>query len=537
MRASREHALVGNYDKALELSFKAIKTLKEFISSLSDASRRSKWSSILNEIQTEVTLVQKISSELVSIPKFPGLGAGSAKTVVKDPDVWDPPSPREAGNDLPSWARGFEAKQDRGDGFRDVGGGGFRPVGNKAPLRRNMPQRVNSGGGGGGNYPQSGGNQGMKKPGRRSNAQQQPVGGPGKKPVLSSRRNKEGDGKKGQKGKGQDGKQKYSELAKDQGWADQELIETIERDIVDHGVSITWETIAGLKEAKQLLQEAVVLPLWMPDYFKGIRRPWKGVLMFGPPGTGKTLLAKAVASECRTTFFNVSASTLSSKYRGDSEKMVRILFEMARYYSPSTIFFDEIDSLAGSRGSSTEHEASRRVKTELMVQMDGVEAVPDDDEEDEEQKKPKTVIVLAATNMPWDLDEALRRRLEKRIYIPLPAVEERKELFRINMQDCETAPDVDVDKIAEITEGYSGADVANVCRDAAMMGVRRVMQVAREKGLQGAAIQEELKNQKDMLQTAITMDDFVKAAGKVSKSVGEQDLKRYQDWMDEFGSA
>lgn len=259
--------------------------------------------------------------------------------------------------------------------------------------------------------------------------------------------------------------------------------------------------------------------------------------MFGPPGTGKTLLAKAVASECRTTFFNVSASTLSSKYRGDSEKMVRILFEMARYYSPSTIFFDEIDSLAGSRGSSTEHEASRRVKTELMVQMDGVEAVPDDDEEDEEQKKPKTVIVLAATNMPWDLDEALRRRLEKRIYIPLPAVEERKELFRINMQDCETAPDVDVDKIAEITEGYSGADVANVCRDAAMMGVRRVMQVAREKGLQGAAIQEELKNQKDMLQTAITMDDFVKAAGKVSKSVGEQDLKRYQDWMDEFGSA
>eukprot|EP01038_Epipyxis_sp_PR26KG_P005563 gene5563-7685_t len=360
-------------------------------------------------------------------------------------------------------------------------------------------------------------------------------------------------GKNGSNKKNSTEKQKFSELAKEEGWVDLELIEGIERDIVEGKQSVTWDSIAGLSEAKHLLQEAVVLPLWMPEYFKGIRRPWKGVLMFGPPG--KTMLAKAVAAECNTTFFNVSASTLSSKYRGDSEKMVRILFEMARYYAPSTIFFDEIDSLAGSRGGANEHEASRRVKTELMVQMDGVGA----DEEETDSKvdnnnehentnnedndnnnivnNRKTVIVLAATNTPWDLDEALRRRLEKRVYIPLPDTIGRRELFRINMKSVQIDDDVNLDELAEKSAGYSGADVANVCRDASMMSVRRIMEMARKQGLGREQMQAMLKEQKEALQTAVSRDDFLLALSKVNRSVSDHDLSRFTEWMQEFGSA
>lgn len=300
---------------------------------------------------------------------------------------------------------------------------------------------------------------------------------------------------------------------------DADLVDMLERDILQKNPDTHWDDIADLKEAKQLLEEAVVLPMWMPNFFRGIRRPWKGVLMVGPPGTGKTMLAKAVATECKTTFFNVSSTTLTSKYRGESEKLVRILFEMARFYAPSTIFIDEIDSLCSRRGSDNEHEASRRVKSELLIQMDGI---TNNDE------PTKVVMVLAATNFPWDIDEALRRRLEKRIYIPLPSPEGREALLRINLREVKVADDLDIPLIAQRLEGYSGADITNVCRDACMMVMRRRIQ-----GLTHEQIRMLTGEELDL---PVTFDDFEEAIRKVNKSVSAEDLKKYEKWMTEFGS-
>lgn len=303
---------------------------------------------------------------------------------------------------------------------------------------------------------------------------------------------------------------------------DRDLVEALERDIISQTPNVKWDNIADLEEAKKLLKEAVVLPMWMPAFFKGIRRPWKGVLMVGPPGTGKTLLAKAVATECRTTFFNVSSSTLTSKYRGESEKLVRLLFEMARFYAPTTIFIDEIDSMCSRRGTSEEHEASRRVKAELLMQMDGVDGAP------ESSDPSKMVMVLAATNFPWDIDEAMRRRLEKRIYIPLPSAKGRVELLKISLKELELANDVDLDKIAAQMEGYSGADITNVCRDASLMAMRR-----RIEGL----TPEEIRNiSRDEMHMPTTMEDFETSLKKVSKSVSAADLEKYEKWIKEFGS-
>ena len=305
--------------------------------------------------------------------------------------------------------------------------------------------------------------------------------------------------------------------------ADRELAQMLERDLVDRSPGVRWDDIAGLADAKRLLEEAVVLPLLMPDFFQGIRRPWKGVLVFGPPGTGKTLLAKAVATECGTTFFNVSSSTLASKFRGESERMVRVLFEMARLASPSTIFIDEIDALCTKRGGEGEHEASRRVKSELLTQIDGLSGVGDDG-----NKKPM-VMVLAATNFPWDLDEALRRRLEKRIYIPLPDAESCVELLKLNLKGVDVDQDVDWAALAKRMSGYSGDDITNVCRDAAMNGMRRAVAGKKPDEIRRLSAKD--------VATPVTMRDFEEALCRVSTSVAREDVEKHEEFMRDFGSS
>lgn len=244
------------------------------------------------------------------------------------------------------------------------------------------------------------------------------------------------------------------------------LGDTITREIFQKNPNVRWDDVIGLNETKRLLKEAVVMPLKYPQLFQGLLSPWCGILLFGPPGNGKTMLAKAVATECKTTFFNISASSIVSKYRGDSEKLIRILFELARHHAPSTIFLDEIDSIMGQRDSSgsggQEHEASRRMKTELLIQMDGLSKTND------------VVFVLAASNLPWELDAAMLRRLEKRVLVDLPSPEARQSLFSSLLKPY-ISSDFSFQEAVEKTEGYSGADIKLVAKETCMAPVRRLM--------------------------------------------------------------
>jgi len=194
-------------------------------------------------------------------------------------------------------------------------------------------------------------------------------------------------------------------------------------DTVLKSSNVTFDDIAGLEEAKNLLKEAIVLPLQFPHLFVGNRKPWKSILLYGPPGTGKSRMAQAVSSEISSTFYSVSSSDLLSSWFGESEKLIKELFAHARNVEggKAIIFIDEIDSLCRKRDSK-EAETTRRVKTELLKQLEGA------------SKTNKTdIFFLCATNCPWELDTAFLRRFEKRIFITLPDRDARKSLFKIHL--------------------------------------------------------------------------------------------------------
>ncbi|CAB4062267.1 FIGNL1 [Lepeophtheirus salmonis] len=242
---------------------------------------------------------------------------------------------------------------------------------------------------------------------------------------------------------------------------------------------------AGLEFVKTMVQEIVVFPLMRPDIFTGLRGPPKGLLLFGPPGTGKTLIGKCIASQSKSTFFSISASSMTSKWVGEGEKMVRALFAVARVHQPSVVFIDEIDSLLTAR-SDTEHESSRRLKTEFL---DGATTTGDE-----------RILIVGATNRPQDLDEAARRRLVKRLYVPLPDKEARLKIIEnlLSSQTHRTTED-DVIEIAELADGYSGADMAN------LYDVRPIQK-----------------------------SDFIDALRQVRASVTDKDLDGYLEWNNKF---
>lgn len=323
-----------------------------------------------------------------------------------------------------------------------------------------------------------------------------------------------------------------------------ELAVAISRDILTRNPGVSWDSIVGLGHAKGLLKEAVVMPLKYPQLFTGLLTPWKGVLLFGPPGTGKTLLAKAVATECETTFFNISASTVVSKWRGDSEKLIRVLFDLARHHQPSTIFIDELDSLMSARGGGdSEHEGSRRMKTELLIQMDGLLR----DSKDQ-------VFLLAASNLPWDLDSAMLRRLEKRILVNLPSHEARESMFRVHLSEG-FAEHLDYSKLAGLTEEWSGSDIRLLCKEAAMHPLRRLMREIeaaeaaakpevkerrrggnRQRAAEKAAAREQPIVVEDLQMGPVTEGDVERALQSVHRAPAAH-TERYQEWQEQFGAA
>ena len=283
----------------------------------------------------------------------------------------------------------------------------------------------------------------------------------------------------------------------------------IESEIMVKNPKVKFSDIIGMQEMKQTLYEIIVVPTIRPDLFTGIRKPQRGILLFGPPGTGKTMIAKAIASECKSTFFNISASSLTSKWVGESEKTVKSLFKIAYKKVPSIIFIDEIDSILSKR-SGSENEATKRLKTEFLIQFDGLGSNTN-----------ARLLVIAATNRPMDLDEALLRRLPKRVYCGPLDENGRFEFIKKVINRVETnLSDDDIREIAKRTNDYSNSDLMEMCREAAYQPVREL------------SMEEILKINKFR---PLVKDDLIKAVQKIRGTLSKKVRDELQKWNEQFG--
>ncbi|KAL9374851.1 hypothetical protein Peur_031730 [Populus x canadensis] len=308
-------------------------------------------------------------------------------------------------------------------------------------------------------------------------------------------------------------------------------------------IGVTFADIGALDETKESLQELVMLPLRRPDLFNGgLLKPCRGILLFGPPGTGKTMLAKAIAKEAGASFINVSMSTITSKWFGEDEKNVRALFTLAAKVSPTIIFVDEVDSMLGQRTRVGEHEAMRKIKNEFMTHWDGLLTKPGE-----------RILVLAATNRPFDLDEAIIRRFERRIMVGLPSIESRERILKTLMSK-EKTEDLDFKELATMTEGYTGSDLKNLCVTAAYRPVRELLQQERvkdkekkQKAEEGTSSEdaadttEEGKEESVIILRPLNMDDMRQAKNQVASSFATEgtvmnELKQWNELYGEGGS-
>ena len=290
---------------------------------------------------------------------------------------------------------------------------------------------------------------------------------------------------------------------------DTEMDEKIATEIMQTNPGVKFSDIIGMQEMKKILYEIIIVPQIRPDLFTGIRKPQRGILLFGPPGTGKTMIAKAIASECNSTFFNISASSLTSKWVGESEKTVKSLFKLAYQKAPSIIFIDEIDSILSKRNES-ENEATKRLKTEFLIQFDGLGSNTN-----------AKLLVIAATNRPMDLDEALLRRLPKRVYCgPLDA-EGRFDFIKKVINRVETnLKDSDIMEIAKMTNGYSNSDLKELCKEAAFQPVRELTM-------------EQILHIKKF--RPIVKNDLIKAVKKIRGTMSNKIINELIKWNSQFG--
>ena len=315
------------------------------------------------------------------------------------------------------------------------------------------------------------------------------------------------------------------------------LAKQLSSTLVTETPNVKWDDVAGLEKAKEALKEAVILPIKFPQLFQEKRRPWKGILLYGPPGTGKSYLAKAAATETGGKFFSVSAANIVSKWMGESEKLIKGLFDLARKNKPAVIFLDEIDSVLSAR-SDSENDATRRLKTEFLIQMQGV---GNDDE---------GVLVLGATNIPWGLDPAVRRRFQKKIYISLPDVKARRLMFILNLGDTENdITDKEFDILAEMTEGYSGSDIATLTQDAIYGPLRKCQRAKYFKNIDPDHIvpcspsdpgafkmtMNEIEKPESLVPPKVTFEDYIQSIQKIKATVNQKDLEKQEEFTREFG--